>query len=81
MTIDSEAGALAAPSAGHHGHRHTAAHHDSGAHHGATHDHEAHDARVSAGSFSPFLASALDRLALAVVLSGLVWIGVVWALT
>lgn len=76
MTIDSEAGALPAPSAGHHGHRHDAA-----AHHGATHDHDAHDARLSAGSFSPFLASALDRLALAVVLTGLVWIGVLWALS
>jgi len=35
---------------------------------------------VSAGGFSPFLASAFDRLAIAVVLTGLVWIGVVWAL-
>lgn len=29
--------------------------------------------------FSPFLASAVDRFLLALVLAGLIWIGVVWA--
>ncbi len=50
--------------------------------HADHHDHDggqAHDAARPAVRFSPFLASALDRLGVAVILTGLVWIGVFWA--
>ncbi len=70
MTLKSDAGAIAHPSGPHA--------HDHGDHH-ADHAGQAHDAALPRLRFSPFLSSALDRLGLAVILSGLVWIGVVWA--
>ncbi|HWJ74605.1 MAG TPA: hypothetical protein VNX29_15700 [Kaistia sp.] len=45
----------------------------------AGHHSQAHDSDTAARTFSPFLASVLDRLGLAIVLAGLVWIGVLWA--
>ncbi|MBZ9936497.1 hypothetical protein LB518_09340 [Mesorhizobium sp. BR1-1-16] len=48
--------------------------------HDHAHNHsQAHDSDAAAKTFSPFLASVLDRLGLAVVFAGLVWIGVFWA--
>ena len=57
-------------------HDHTHAHgHDHG-HDAAPGVAQAHDAGAG---FSPFLASALDRLGVAVILTGFVWIAVFWA--
>ncbi len=72
MTLKSDAGVIAVPAKLHsHDHDHS-------------HDHapdagQADDAARAAPRFSPFLASALDRLGLAVILAGCVWIGVFWA--
>lgn len=69
MTIEIEAGTTAGLSrAGkEHGHRQA---HDRG---------HARDGGAPGAGFSAFLASALDRLALAALLAGIVWIGVFWA--
>ncbi|WP_073052227.1 hypothetical protein [Kaistia soli] len=69
MSIDSNTVIVPGPmkAVADHGHDH--------AHHHA----QAHDSPAVAKPFSPFLASVLDRLGLAVVFAGLVWIGVFWA--
>ncbi len=78
MTLNSDVGAISRPSSPlrdvdgprlAHDHLHDHAH-GSG---------QAHDGAIPAVRFSPFLASALDRLGVAVILTGLVWIGVFWA--
>ena len=62
-----------------HEHDHDHAHAELGAHLGG-HEARSRDAVMSRRRFSPFLASVLDRLLIAVVLSGVMWIGVVWAI-
>ena len=78
MTLNSEIGAVSRPSSPlrdvkaprpAHDHLHDHAHGSE----------QTHDMTVPAARFSPFLASALYRLGVAVILTGLVWIGVFWA--
>lgn len=67
----------------HHGHSHGHAH-SAGHVHSAGHEHAAPHDVVSiprAYKHSMFLASAIERLVIAVLLIGLIWIGIFWAIS
>jgi hypothetical protein len=73
-------------------HAHGHGHHDGHDHahdHPHAHDHAAHRAATSPAAaaaaaprvrHSMFLASAVERLGIAVLLAGLIWAGILWAI-
>jgi len=51
----------------------------SGHHHHHGHDHHHDDGRPAVSRLSVFTLSALERMGMAVILVGLVWIAILWA--
>lgn len=83
-SVAAEAGAIPVSADPHHGLDHSHAH---AGHAHADHDHAAHApatreiAMPRSYKRSMFLASALERLVIAVLLSGLIWLGISWAVS
>ncbi|MCX5577971.1 hypothetical protein [Kaistia terrae] len=85
-SVAAQAGTIPVSAAPHHGHDHPHAHdghagHSHGHHH-AAHPPATHEIAVPrAYKRSMFLASALERLVIAVLLIGLIWLGIIWAVS
>jgi ABC-type Zn2+ transport system substrate-binding protein/surface adhesin len=85
-SVAAEAGAILVSADPHHGHDHPHSHTHTGHSH-ADHDHAAHApasreiAMPRSYKRSMFLASALERLVIAALLSGLIWLGISWAVS